>query len=71
MTLTFKLDLDILPLDLHAEIQVCTSVRSAVRARHTHTDRQNDDAKTVTPVADAGCKNYRQMYPTDLKIISR
>ena len=56
MTLTFELDLDILPLDLHAEIQVCTSVRSAVRARHTH--RQNDDAKTITPVADAGCKKH-------------
>ncbi len=61
MTLTFELDLDILPLDLHAKIQVNTSVRSAVRARHTdtHTHRQNDDAKTITPVADAGCKkNY-------------
>ncbi len=53
MTLTFKLDLDILLLDLHAKIQVCTSARSAVRARQT--DRQNDDAKTITPVADAGC----------------
>ncbi len=33
MTLTFKPDLDNLPLDLHAKIQVCTSVRSAVRVR--------------------------------------
>ncbi len=47
VTLTFKLDLYILPLDLHAKIKVCMSVRSAVRARHTH--RQNDDAKTITP----------------------
>ncbi len=38
MTLNFELDLDILPFDLHAKIQVCTSVRSAVRARQT--DRQ-------------------------------
>ncbi len=33
VTLTFQLDLDILPLDL--KIQVCISVCSAVRARHT------------------------------------
>ena len=59
MTLTFELDLDILPLDLHAEIQVCTSVRSAVRARQTHT--QNDDAKTITPVADAGCNKDEEV----------
>ena len=52
MTLTFKLDLDILPLDLHTKIQVRMFVRSPVRARHTHTDR----AKTITPIADAGCK---------------
>ncbi len=41
MTLTYELDLDILPLDVHAKIQVCMSVRSAVRVRrkdgHTHT----------------------------------
>ena len=43
MTLTFKHDLDILQTDLLAEIQVCTSVCSAVRVvsdRHTHTQRQ-------------------------------
>ncbi len=42
MTLTFKLDLDILPLDLHTEIQVCMSIGLAVRVRRTHTqtDRQ-------------------------------
>ncbi len=57
MTLTFKLDLDILPLDSHTKIQGCTFVRSPLRARHTdrQTDRQTDDAKTITPVADAGC----------------
>ena len=40
MTLTFEIDLDILPSDLYAKIQVCTSVRSAVRARQTdiHSD---------------------------------
>ena len=56
MTLTFELDLDILPFDLHAKIQVCTSVRSAVSARQTHTHTLTDDAKTITPVADTGCK---------------
>ena len=50
MTLTYKLDLDILPLDLHANIQVRMSVRSVVRVvtdRHTHT--QTDHVKTITP----------------------
>ena len=56
MTLTFELDLDILPLDLHGEIQVHKSVRSAVRVRQT--DRITQDAKTITPVADAGCNYY-------------
>ncbi len=36
MTMTYKLDLDNHPLDLHAEIQVRMSVSSPVRARHTH-----------------------------------
>ncbi len=42
LTLIFELDLDILPLDLHAKIQVRMSVRSARRVvthTHTHTDR--------------------------------
>ncbi len=42
MTLTFKLDLDILPLDLHTKIQGCTFVRSPLRARHTDTHTQTD-----------------------------
>ena len=40
LTLTYKLDLDILPLDLHAIIQVCMSVRSTMRVvtdTQTHT----------------------------------
>ena len=46
MSLTFKLDLHILPLDLHAENQVRMSVYSAVRVvtynthTHTHTHSQ-------------------------------
>ena len=61
MTLTFELDLDIIPLDLQAKIQVCLSVRSAMSARQTdrQTDTQNDDAETITPVADTGCKNQQ------------
>ncbi len=46
MTLTNKLDLDILPLNLHAEIQVRMSVRLVMRVV-THT--QTDDVKTITP----------------------
>ena len=60
MTLTYKLDLDILPLDLHAEIQVRMSVRLVVRVvTHTQTDRhihrqcQNYYTRHVT---DVGCK---------------
>ena len=50
MTLTFELDLDILPLDLHTKIQFCMSVRLVVRVvthRHTQTDRHTDDVKTI------------------------
>ncbi len=56
MTFTFKLDLDILLLDLHVKIQVCMSVRSADRVRRTdgrtdtRTDRHADHAKTITPI---------------------
>ncbi len=54
MTLTFELDLDILPPDLNAEIQVRMSVRYDMRVV-THTHTQTHDVKTITPVADAGC----------------
>ncbi len=61
MTLTYKLDLDILPLDLHAEIQVCMSVRSAMRVvTHTHTDRHTDTRCQnyyTHHVRDVGCNN--------------
>ncbi len=47
--------------------QVCTSVHSAVRARqtdtHTYTHTQNDDAKTITPVADARCNDVKTITP--------
>ncbi len=36
LTFTFKLGLDILPVDLHAKIQGRTFVRSALRVRQTH-----------------------------------
>ncbi len=46
MTLTFKLDLDILSPDLHSEIQVCPFSRERGNAQTgTHTD----DVKTITP----------------------
>ncbi len=61
MTLTYKLDLDILPLDLHAKFQVRMSVRLAVRVvtdtqtdTHTHRRCQNYYTRHVT---DVGCKN--------------
>ncbi len=55
MTLTYEIDLAILPLDLHAKIQVCTSVRSAVKVvtdRRTDTRCQNYYIRHVT---DVGC----------------
>ncbi len=50
LTLTSELDLDILPLDLHAKIQVRMTVRSAVRVRQTHRQTHTYDVKTITPV---------------------
>ena len=46
MILTYKLDLDILSLDLHAEIQVRMSVCLVLRV-DTHT--QTEDVKNITP----------------------
>ncbi len=61
MTLTFELDLDILPLDLHIEIQVFMSVCLAVRVvTDTHTDTQTM-SKLLHPtrhIRDVGCKNH-------------
>ncbi len=59
MTLTFKFDLDILSLDLHAKNQDRMSVRLVRIVRRTHklTHSHTHDVKTITPSADAGCKN--------------
>ena len=58
MTFTYKLDLDILPTDFHAKIQVCTTVRSAAMARRTdrHTDRQTHRR----------CQNYYTHHARDV-----
>ncbi len=52
MTLTYKLDLDILPSDLHAKIQVCMSVLLARIVKQTdgQTETHTNDAKTITPI---------------------
>ncbi len=64
MTLAFKLDLDILPLDLHAENRksgpyVCPfgQESEADRQTHSHTHTLTRGVKTITPSADAGCNN--------------
>ena len=55
MTLTYKLDLDILPLDLHAKIQVSMYIRLYVRVvTQTHRQCQNYYTRHVT---DVGCNN--------------
>ena len=60
MTLTYKLDLDNLPLDLHAKIQVCMYVCSVGRVRwtdrHTHTHRRCQNYY-IHHVRDVGCNN--------------
>ncbi len=48
MFLTFEVDLDMLPLDPRAKIQVCMSVRLAARARHT--DRQTEISFYCAPL---------------------
>ncbi len=56
MTLSFKRDLDILPLDLHTKNQVCMSFCSAVRVvTDGRTDRHTDNVKTITPVVLVVC----------------
>ncbi len=55
--MTHELDLDILPLDLHAKIQVSMSVRSAVRVlTHRRTDIQCQNYYT-RHITDVGCKD--------------
>ncbi len=62
MTLAFQLDLDTIKHDLHAKIQDCMYDRSARIVRQMDgrkdifRDRQTDNAKTITPSADSGCK---------------
>ncbi len=62
MTLNYELDLDILPFDLHAKIQVRMSVRSARIARRTdrhtdtHTHKQYQNYYTQH-VRDVGCNS--------------
>ncbi len=51
--LTYEFDLDIHPLDFDAKIQVSMSVCSAGRVRRT--EWQDDEIKTITPIADVGC----------------
>ncbi len=66
MTLTFELDLDILPHDLHTKNQVRMSVRSPVRVV---TDTQKDGqtmSKLLHPIADAGCNNMKSHDLHDL-----
>ena len=58
--LTYELDLDILPFDLNAKIQVCMSVRSAVRVRQTHTH----NFKTITPDTSQTWDNSDEYWTT-------
>ncbi len=69
MTLVFENDLDILPFDLHVEIQGCLFVRSPVRVIHTdthtdtHTERQTM-SKLLHPslTRDVKIKEMKQVW---------
>ena len=62
LTLTYNLDLDFLSLGLHAKIQVCISVRLALRVvTDTHTDTRCQNCYTCH-VRDAGCNKYQPVY---------
>ena len=69
MTLTFKVDLDVLPLDLHAKTQVCLYVSPAVRMRQTdrHTDKMVSGVKIYNFMVFYGLKEYNP--PTPKKLI--
>ena len=57
MTLNYELDLDILPFDLHAKIQVRMSVRSARIARRT--DRHTDThTQTISKLLHPACQRH-------------
>ncbi len=75
MTLTYKLDLDILPLDLHAKNLVCQSVRSSARlVTDTQTHRLTHDVKTIIPTSDMGCNKHQtweNTFPMVIKPIPR
>ena len=64
MTLTYKLDLDILPQYLHAKIPVCMSIRLGGRVRQTL--RQTENVKTITPHVSEGVKKggeaFKKLY---------
>ena len=59
VTLTFELDLDILPLDPHPKMLVLMSVLSAVRVAM---DRQTHDVKTITLVTSQTSWTWDVLY---------
>ncbi len=54
MTLTYKLDLDILPLDLHAKIQMCMSMYVDVKTITPDTSETWGVKMKCTPTLDHG-----------------
>ncbi len=65
VTLTYKLDLDILPLDLHAKIQVCVCQfgrESGNTQTHTQKHRRCQNYYT-RQVTDLGCKKLSFSEP--------
>ena len=73
LTLIYELDLDNLPLDLHARIQVCMYVCSAGRVRrthrHRHTHRRCQNYYTYH-VRDVGCNELHHFQLVKLYIMS-
>ncbi len=70
MTLTYKLDLDILPLDLNAKNQDCLFVRLPARVvTDTHTDTQTHDVKTITPITSETWGLKTESFSNDVYIM--
>ena len=61
--LTYDLDLDILPFDLHAKIQVCMSIHSyrSMRQMHAQTHTHTIPKRLHRPLT-SGVKNNKESY---------
>ncbi len=63
MTLTIKLDLDKVQVDLHVKLLVCTSNGSVMKAwTDTHTDAHTNGTGSITSTADGGVQKLSCLF---------